>query len=269
MSFDGSLVLVGAGKMGDALLRGWLGRGVSPWQLVIFEPLPSAELLALVAEQPVRLNPSIAGVQDAAALVLAVKPQAMQTVLPQFIPLARGALVLSIAAGKPIGFFEQYFKNAPIVRAMPNTPVAIGQGMTVLCANPQVTAAQRQLAHGLMDAVGNVAWIDDEALMDPVTAVSGSGPAYLFLLVEELAKAGEKVGLDADLAYLLAKQTISGAAALLAQSDLPAAELRENVTSPGGTTAAALEVLMRPDGLQKLMETAVEAASRRSCELAK
>ncbi len=270
MSFDGSLVLVGAGKMGEALLRGWLGRGVSPRQVVVFEPFPGAELLALAAAQPVRLNPRIAGVQDAVALVLAVKPQAMQEVLPQFLPLAQeGMLVLSIAAGKPIGFFEQYFKNAPIVRAMPNTPAAIGQGMTVLCANPQVTAAQKQLADGLMNAVGNVAWIEDEALMDAVTAVSGSGPAYLFLLIEALARAGEKVGLAADLAYLLAKQTVGGAAALAAQSDLPAATLRENVTSPGGTTAAALDVLMRPDGLQKLMDAAVQAATRRSRELAK
>jgi pyrroline-5-carboxylate reductase len=256
--------------MGEALLRGWLGRGISPRRIAIFEPAPSAELLVLTVAQSIRLNPPVAEIDDAAVLVLAVKPQAMQDVLPQFLPLAQhGALVLSIAAGKSIGFFEQHFGNAAIVRAMPNTPAAIGQGMTVLCANAQVTAAQRKIAFDLMDAAGKVAWIDDEALMDPVTAVSGSGPAYVFLLIEALAQAGEKAGLQAELSYLLAKQTVSGAAALAAQSDQPAAQLRKNVTSPGGTTAAAMDVLMQPDGLQKLMDAAVLAATQRSRDLAK
>lgn len=267
--FAGSLVLVGAGKMGDALLRGWLGRGVPARQVVIFEPAPSAALQELTNKQPIRLNPAIADVTDTAVLVLAVKPQAMQDVLPQFASLARGgALVLSIAAGKPTRFFEQYFAGAPIVRAMPNTPAAIGQGITAMYANLQVSAQQQQLATALMKSVGDVGWIKDEALMDPVTAVSGSGPAYVFLLIEALSRAGEKAGLDADFSYLLAKQTVSGAAALAAQSDQPASVLRENVTSPGGTTAAALEVLMRPDGLQRLMDEAVLAASRRSRDLA-
>lgn len=255
--------------MGAALLRGWLGRGVSPRQIVIFEPSPSSEVLALSAEQAVRLNPDIQDVPDAQVLLLAVKPQAMQEILPRFAPFAlRGALVLSIAAGKPISFLERHFAGAPIVRAMPNTPAAIAQGMTVLCANARVSEAQKHLAFNLMAATGNVAWITDEALMDPVTAVSGSGPAYVFLLIETLAQAGEKAGLDADLAYRLAMQTVSGAAALAAQSDQPASLLRENVTSPGGTTAAALAVLMRPDGLQKLMDEAVGAATKRSRELA-
>ncbi len=270
ISFTGALVLVGAGKMGDALLRGWLGRGLPGRQIVIFEPAPSAELLALATEQAIRLNPAVTDVTDAAVLVLAVKPQAMQDVLPRFIPLTRdGALVLSIAAGKPVRFFEQVFTGAAIVRAMPNTPAAIGQGMSVLCANARVTPAQRGLATALLGAVGEVAWIDDEALMDPVTAVSGSGPAYVFLLIEALAQAGEKAGLDMALAYRLALTTVKGAGALAAQSDLPASTLRENVTSPGGTTAAALEVLMRPDGLPSLMDEAIAAAARRSRELAK
>ncbi len=270
MLADQALMLIGAGKMGDALLRGWLEKGVPPRQIVIFEPAPSAELLTLTAARAIRLNPAIADVTDVSVMVLAVKPQAMQEVLPQFLPLTQsGALVLSIAAGKPISFFEHYFTGAPIVRAMPNTPAAISQGMTVLCANAQVTAAQKELATVLMNAVGEVAWIKDEALMDPVTAVSGSGPAYVFLLIEALAKAGEKAGLDAALAYHLARQTVSGAAALAAQSDQPASALRENVTSPGGTTAAALAVLMRPDGLQSLMDEAVIAATRRSRDLAK
>ncbi len=270
ISFTGALVLVGAGKMGDALLRGWLGRGLPGRQIVIFEPAPSAELLALATAQAIRLNPAVTDVTDAAVLVLAVKPQAMQDVLPRFIPLTRdGALVLSIAAGKPVRFFEQVFTGAAIVRAMPNTPAAIGQGMSVLCANARVTPAQRGLATVLLGAVGDVAWIDDEALMDPVTAVSGSGPAYVFLLIEVLAQAGEKAGLDMALAYRLALTTVKGAGALAAQSDLSASTLRENVTSPGGTTAAALEVLMRPDGLPSLMDEAIAAAARRSRELAK
>lgn len=269
VSLHGTLVLVGAGKMGDALLRGWLARGVPPRQIAIFEPAPSAELLALTAEQAIRLNPLIADIKDAAVLVLAVKPQAMQDVLPQFIPLTKdGVLLLSIAAGKPVSFFEQHFAGAPIVRAMPNTPAAIGQGMSVLCANAGVTPAQHELATALLGAVGEVAWISDEALMDPVTAVSGSGPAYVFLLIEALAQAGEKAGLDAELAYRLALTTVSGAAALAAQSDQPASILRKNVTSPGGTTAAALDVLMRPGGLQSLMDEAVLAATNRSRELA-
>jgi pyrroline-5-carboxylate reductase len=268
--FSGSLALAGAGKMGDALLRGWLDRGLPGRQLVILEPAPSQELLALTRAQSIRLNPVADSIADTAVLVLAVKPQVMQEVLPQFAPLARcGALVLSIAAGKPVSFLEQHFPGAPVVRAMPNTPAAIGQGMSVLFANVRVTAAQRQLATALLGAVGEVAWVDDEALMDPVTAVSGSGPAYVFLLIETLARAGEKAGLDADLAYLLAKQTVAGAAALAVQSDQPASVLRENVTSPGGTTAAALEVLMRADGLQRLMDAAVLAATARSRELAK
>lgn len=270
LEFPGSLVLAGAGKMGDALLRGWLARGLAGPQMVVFEPAPSPELQALTAAQTIRLNPAINDIQDTAVLVLAVKPQVMPDVLPQFQPLAvRGALVLSIAAGKPVSFLEQYFAGAPIVRAMPNTPAAIGQGMSVLFANARVTPAQQNLAGALMAAVGVVAWVTDEALMDAVTAVSGSGPAYLFLLIEALAKAGEKAGLDSALSYLLARQTVSGAAALAAQSEQPAATLRENVTSPGGTTAAALEVLMRADGLQSLMDEAVLAATGRSRELAK
>ncbi len=269
VSFTGTLVLIGAGKMGDALLRGWLGRGVPAGQVVVFEPAPSAGLLSLTNATAIRLNPQMAEVADVAVLVLAVKPQAMQDVLPQFIPLAQdGAMVLSIAAGKPIRFFEQVFAGAPIVRAMPNTPAAIGQGMSVLCANAHVSDPQKALATDLLGAVGDVAWIADEALMDAVTAVSGSGPAYVFLLIETLAKAGEEAGLDATLAYRLALTTVSGAGALAAQSDQPASVLRENVTSPGGTTAAALDVLMRPAGLQSLMDEAVLAATRRSRDLA-
>ena len=269
LSFVGAVVLIGAGKMGEALLRGWLARGLDPAQIVLFDPAPGPDLLALAAARQIRLNPALSAVTGTAVLVLAVKPQIMQDVLPQFVPLTQGGgLVLSIAAGKPIGFLEQYFAGSPIVRAMPNTPAAIGQGITVLYANKAVAAAQQELAAALMRAVGAVEWIIDEALMDPVTAVSGSGPAYVFLLIEALARAGEQAGLDAELAYRLAQQTVSGAAALAAQSDVSASVLRENVTSPGGTTAAALDILMRPDGLQRLMNSAVLAATQRSRELA-
>lgn len=269
LSIAGAVVLIGAGKMGEALLRGWLARGLDPAQIVLFEPAPGPDLLALAAAQHIRINPALSAVTGTAVLVLAVKPQVMQDVLPQFVPLTQGgALVLSIAAGKPIRFLEQYFAGSPIVRAMPNTPAAIGQGITVLCANAAAPAPQQDLAAALMRAVGAVEWIPDEAMMDPVTAVSGSGPAYVFLLIEALAHAGEQAGLDAALSYRLAQQTVSGAAALAAQSDLPASVLRENVTSPGGTTAAALDILMRPDGLQRLMNAAVLAATQRSRELA-
>lgn len=264
-----TILLTGAGKMGSALLRGWLAHGVAPERLAVFEPQPGSEVLALCATHNLRLNPLLAGIGQVDALVLAVKPQSMQEVLPGFSPCAtEGTLVLSIAAGKPIRFFEGYFPNSPIVRAMPNTPAAIDQGITALYANARATGAQRDLATMLMQAAGETVWIGDEALMDPVTAVSGSGPAYVFLLIEALALAGEKAGLDAALASRLARQTVIGAAALAAQSPESAAQLRENVTSPGGTTAAALAVLMRPDGLPALMEEAVAAASRRSRELA-
>lgn len=266
----GTLVLVGAGKMGEALLRGWLGRGVNARKVAIFEPAPSAELRALAQAQSIRLNPALADVGDASVMVLAVKPQVMADVLPGFAPLSRsGALALSIAAGKTISFLEQHLgRGVPVVRAMPNTPAAIGQGMSVLCANAQVTPSLRDLATALLGAVGEVAWIDDETLMDAVTAVSGSGPAYVFLLIEALARAGEKAGLDAALAARLAVVTVSGAGALAAHSGQPAAALRENVTSPGGTTAAALTVLMRGNALQALLDEAVEAATRRGRELA-
>lgn len=267
----GSLVLIGAGKMGEALLRGWLDGGVPPQRLVIFEPAPGATLLALTKARTIRLNPDLNSITDARVLLLAVKPQVMADVLPGFAPLcSHGALILSIAAGKTIRFLEQHFGSAaPIVRAMPNTPAAIGQGISVLCANEQADAGQRALAGALLAAAGEVAWIEDESLMDAVTAVSGSGPAYVFLLIEALAKAGEKAGLDAGLAARLALVTVCGSGALAMRSEESPAILRENVTSPGGTTAAALSVLMGPNGLQPLLDAAVAAATQRGRELAK
>ena len=180
-----------------------------------------------------------------------------------------GTVFLSIAAGKTIGFFEGHLgREAAIVRAMPNTPAAIGRGISVLCANARASQAQRETCGALMQAAGEVAWVEEEALLDPVTAVSGSGPAYVFLLVEALAAAGVSAGLPEDLAMRLAGETVSGAGELLRRSGESAATLRHNVTSPGGTTQAALEVLMAEDGLQALMTRAVAAATRRSEELA-
>ena len=202
-------------------------------------------------------------------IVLAVKPQSMGGVLPQVAPFSHeGTLAVSVAAGTSLEALDLGLgAGRAVVRAMPNTPAAVGQGMTVACANARVTAAQQAVADALLAAVGRVAWISDEGLMDAVTAVSGSGPAYVFLLAECLAAAGVKAGLPRELADLLARQTVSGAGALIAASDLPTSTLRENVTSPAGTTAAALAVLMGEGGFGPLLDRAVEAAARRSREL--
>ena len=203
-------------------------------------------------------------------VVLAVKPQQMAAAAAPIARLVRpGAVVLSIAAGTTIGAYEQTFgAEAAIVRAMPNTPAAVGRGMTVLCANPQVSEAQRDLCESLMSAVGEVAWVAAEALLNPVTALSGGGPAYVFLLIECLAEAGAEAGLPEDLAMRLARVTVAGAGELVHRAEEPAATLRENVTSPAGTTLEALKVLMAPDGLQPLMTRAIAEATRRSRELA-
>lgn len=269
---DARVLLVGCGRMGGALLHGWFDRGLAPANAWVVEPAVSTLKWAVekgatcVAEReklPAGAVPDL--------IVMAVKPQAMAAVAPGYADMVRaGAAVLSIAAGTRIAYFAGiYGAQAPILRAMPNTPAAIGQGMSVLVANAAADAGQRGLAESLLAAVGEVAWVADEALMDAVTAVSGSGPAYVFLLIEALAAAGVAVGLDAALAQQLARATVTGAGALAAQSPDPASTLRENVTSPGGTTAAALEILMRDrGGLGELMRDAVTAAARRSRELA-
>jgi pyrroline-5-carboxylate reductase len=263
-----NVVLVGAGKMGGALLEGWIGLGVDPAAMTVIEPQPSPQVAALAA-RGLRLNPSgSAGRAD--AVVIAVKPQTAPQALAEIGALvAPGAVVVSIMAGRTLGFLADALPaGTAIVRAMPNTPAAIGRGITVAVPNPRVTPAKRELAHRLLAATGAVEWIGDEGLMDAVTAVSGSGPAYVFLLAESLARAGEKAGLPADLAASLARATVSGAGELLYRSPLAAATLRHNVTSPGGTTAAALDVLMAADGLDAVMERAVAAATRRGRELA-
>lgn len=270
LNVGGPLILVGAGKMGGALLTGWLDRGLNPDTVFILDPSPSREVAALAKHKSIHLDAGADALPDSpAVMVLAVKPQVMDDVLPPLKPLmAKGAVVLSIAAGQTLASMERHLgADAAIVRSMPNTPAAIGRGITVACANSHVSAAQKDHCDALLRAVGSVAWSDDEAALDPVTAVSGSGPAYVFLLAECLEEAGVEAGLDRDLARRLARETVSGAGELLAQSQLSAEQLRRNVTSPGGTTAAALEILMGNDGLQQLLTRAVKAAAERSREL--
>ncbi len=268
---SGPLLLVGCGKMGTALLQGWLDHGLARDQITVIDPAKEAVQTAAslglrILTGPELLDPAY----RPRVVVLAVKPQIMDLAAPAYeSTVAGGALALSIAAGTPIRYFEASFgKDAQIVRAMPNMPASIGRGMSVLCANANATDDNCGLATGLLSAVGETAWITDEALMDAVTATSGSGPAYVFLLIECLAEAAVVAGLPADLADKLARATVAGAAELSARSDLPPSVLRENVAAPGGTTEAALKVLMNPDGLQSLLSRAVAEAAARSRELA-
>jgi pyrroline-5-carboxylate reductase len=266
---NGTIVLVGAGKMGGAMLEAWLALGLSPKRVAVIEPQPTSELTALAA-RGLALNPPLTSVRDASAIVLAVKPQVAPTVVPTLAPLlAPATAVLSIMAGRTLGFLAGALtQQTALVRAMPNTPAAIGRGITVAVPNAQVSQRQRELVHALLAATGMVEWVNDEALMDAVTAVSGSGPAYVFLLAEALSAAGAAAGLPPELAAKLARTTVSGSGELLNRSPLDPAILRQNVTSPGGTTAAALDVLMAGDGMRELMNRAVMAATRRSRELA-
>jgi len=265
----GTVVLVGCGQMGAAMLRGWLARGAAEAFHVV-EPAGVPPALAA--------SPGVSAYRSAAdlaanlapdAVVFAIKPQIADQVVPDYRRFARPQTVfMSIAAGKTIAGLARHLGDAAIVRVMPNTPAAIGRAISVACANGRVSAAQRELCDGLLAAIGESTWVADEALMDAVTAVSGSGPAYVFLLIETLAAAGEKAGLPADLALRLAEATVAGSGELARQSADTPARLREAVTSPGGTTRAALDVLMAETGLAELMDRAVAAATRRSRELA-
>jgi pyrroline-5-carboxylate reductase len=268
LSSIGSLALVGAGKMGGAMLEGWLALGLDAGKVVVVEPQPAPEILSL-GERGAIINPPPGGVANLAAVIVAVKPQVAPDVMPNVAKMvSRDTVALSIMAGRTLAFLQQHMPDAAIVRAMPNTPAAIGRGITVAVPNAKVTAAQRKLAGDLLAASGEVEWVSDEALIDAVTAVSGSGPAYVFLLAEAMAKAGVAAGLPKELAEHLARATVSGAGELLHRSPLDPATLRKNVTSPAGTTAAALDVLMGPDGFEKLLREAVAAAAKRSRELA-
>ena len=267
-SFSGLLVLVGAGKMGGALLEGWLRLGLEAKNVAVLEPQPTAEIAAL-ARRGVKLNPDVKALGGVAAMVIALKPQVAAEVVPALAPLVSAStVVVSIMAGRTLHFLAAALgRPCALVRAMPNTPAAIGRGITVAVPR-DADAAQRDLANRLLAATGAVEWIDDEALLDAVTAVSGSGPAYVFLLAEALAEAGVAAGLPAPLAAKLARETVAGTGELLHRSPLDAAALRQNVTSPGGTTAAALTVLMGESGLAALMTRAIAAATARSRELA-
>ncbi len=263
------LALVGGGRMGSAMLSGWLGKGLPAADIVVVEPDDEAAGRIRDNHPDVTIVPDVASIGRApSVVVLAVKPQTMGAVLPD-VAVFSDALFLSIAAGKTLATFSDALgAEAAVVRAMPNTPAAIGKGITVCVAGGNATEAQRRLCTTLLEAVGTVAWIDNERLMDAVTALSGSGPAYVFYLIECMAAAGQAVGLPPELADMLARQTVAGAGALVEASETEStATLRRNVTSPNGTTEAALNVLMGENGLAPLLRHAVEAASRRSKEL--
>ena len=265
------LLLVGCGKMGSAMLEGWLEMGLPPEQIHVIEPcaLIAEELrgrgLGAVAAQsdlPADIQPGV--------VLFAVKPQSMNEAVSAFAGYQLpNTTFLSIAAGKTISYFENILgAEAAIVRSMPNTPAAGRRGITVATPNTNVTEAQCKICGNLLEAVGDVAWVDDEGLIDAVTALSGGGPAYVFLLTECMTQAGIDAGLPAELSALLARVTVSGAGELMRQSDETASTLRENVTSPGGTTAESLKILMAEDGWQPLMTHAIAAATARSRELA-
>jgi pyrroline-5-carboxylate reductase len=260
-------LLVGCGKMGGALLRRWQELTLYK-DVCIVEPAP----INVLAAKQVPDFASIPGEFKPGVIVMAVKPQILPDVTKQYKDYAgNGALVLSIAAGMPVSFFEkQLGKKSAVVRSMPNTPASIGEGITVAYANRNVTKTQKAQAATLLGSVGEVLWVTEEKLLNPVTALSGSGPAYVFLLIEALTNAGKKIGLEPKMAEKLARQTVIGSAALAKSAPaVAAAKLRENVTSPGGTTAAALEVLMKDEALQKLFDKALLAASKRAEDLSR
>ncbi|MBX3584146.1 MAG: pyrroline-5-carboxylate reductase [Rhizobiaceae bacterium] len=266
------VLLVGCGNMGFAMLSGWLASGkLTPSETLVIEPNDelrqrAAGVGAGVAASSAGLGPDV----SPEIVVIAVKPQVLREVLAGYKGLAGKSTFLSIAAGVGVSAFTEILgSGAAVVRCMPNTPASIGKGMMVLFSNANVSEQAKQFVNDLMSASGEVATIDDEGLMDAVTAVSGSGPAYVFHFIECLTAAAAKAGLPADVARLLAMQTVNGAAALAAESREDPAVLRRQVTSPNGTTAAALEVLMGEDRLKNLVAEAVEAARARSVELGK
>jgi len=264
---DRPLLLVGCGNMGGALAHGWLSNGLPADALWVVDPAPfngkpdgvqPSNRVATITYLPVGFHPGM--------IVLAVKPQMMATLLPVMSSInTKTSVVMSIAAGTSLAYIAPFFDDsALIVRAMPNTPAAIGKGVTGLYCGAGPAAAQKTMLNDLLGAVGKVIWLKDEAQLNPLTAISGSGPAYVFHMVEALAAAAEAEGFAPEQAALMARETLIGAAALLEQGDVPAGQLRARVTSPAGTTAAALDVLMGEAGLVRLMREAVRAARRRS-----
>jgi len=269
---EGTILLVGSGKMGGALLEGWFKQGMNPVDAIVVEPAGREAVSPCKKHRALTCLPHVTDVPSdfrPDVILFAVKPQVVDDVLPAYAHFAaQQPVFLSVIAGKTTTYFQKRLGAQAVVRAMPNTPASVGKGVSVLYAAPAVSAVQRHVCEVLMSAVGQVEWIADEALMDAVTAVSGSGPAYVFLLAEALRDAGIEAGLPADLAARLARATVAGSGALLEQADTPPDVLRQNVTSPGGTTAAALQVLMASDGLKPLLAKAVAAATKRSKELA-
>jgi pyrroline-5-carboxylate reductase len=270
LSIDGTLVLAGAGNMGGALIAGWLAQGLDPKRVVVQDPTPNPAVAAVLAKAGIVSVPAVTLSAPPAVLLMAVKPQVMEEVFPPLAKLAGPeTVVLSVAAGRTMASFEAHLPTgAAVVRSIPNTPASVGRGITAAVCNPHVTAKQKALCEALLRGVGEAVWVDREELIDAATAVSGSGPAYVFLLAECLAEAGRKAGLPTDVAAKLARWTVAGAGEMLHQSELPADQLRRNVTSPNGTTHAALQVLMADTGLQPILDEAVAAATRRSKELA-
>ena len=270
INLKGTLVLAGCGKMGGAMLEGWLKGGADPKKIVAIDPAPPQEIMAVLTKNGIRHNPPIASIADSEVIVVAVKPQVMEGVLPNLVPLKSSKpLILSVAAGKTIATFAKHFgTDAAIIRTIPNTPAAIGRGITAMAPNAHVSKTQMELANALLSSTGEVVTVENESMIDLVTAVSGSGPAYVFYLTECLAAAGEKIGLPPALAMQLARATVAGSGELMRQTGIEAATLRQNVTSPNGTTYAALQVLMADDGMKPLFEKAIKAAADRSKELA-
>ncbi|HVJ32244.1 MAG TPA: pyrroline-5-carboxylate reductase [Terriglobia bacterium] len=270
LRLPGAMLLLGCGKMGGAMLRGWLARGVPGNQLFVVDTNPRDLNDVIAAGVTVVTKPADLPAGFAPAIVLlAIKPQFMDQALPDYRRFARPqTLFLSIAAGKTLAYLRQQLGDATIVRAMPNTPAAVGRGVSVIVRQPDVSQAQLDLCAALLSAVGEIAWVDDEDLINAVTAVSGGGPAYVFLLIECLAEAGRQAGLPAGLAMQIARSTVCGSGELAHQSSESAEALRKAVMSPKGTTEQAIAVLTAPDGLQPLMTRAIAAATRRSREIA-
>jgi pyrroline-5-carboxylate reductase len=267
----GPLLLVGCGKMGGALLRGWLARGVAGKEVFVVDPAPrdledvqarGVTIVTAIEQLPAGLRPGI--------ILLAIKPQFMDEGLPAYRRFAKpGTVFLSIAAGKNVAYLKSKLgPDAAIIRSMPNTPAAVGRGMSVILRDSSIPAATLDLCGQLLAAVGKVGWIDEEDQINAVTAVSGGGPAYVFLLIECLAEAGRAAGLPADLAMQLARETVVGSGELAHQSTETATQLRQAVMSPKGTTIEALAILMAADGLQPLLTKAIAAATRRGREIA-
>ena len=265
---DFSVVLVGAGNMGGAMLRGWIAGGLSPSRVIVLDPNPSEAMRTFIEEAGITSRGSPDGIASPDVLLVAIKPQMMENVLPTLQSLGGDkTVVVSVAAGTTIAYLVKCFPKSTIVRSMPNTPSLVGRGITVACPDSRINEVQCKQVSQLLSATGKLEWVMDEKLIDAVTAVSGSGPAYVFHLAECMAEAGKAAGLPDALADKLARETVCGAGELMFQSSDTPDVLRKNVTSPGGTTAAALEVLMKEDGMPRLLNEAIKAAKKRSEEL--